>query len=105
MISDSDRASVVEEITAAVIKHLNENPPVPKKYIDTQAAGAWLGMSEMRVAAMRRTGDGPVYHRTGWRCVRYTYAALDRWMAKNKERRDPAKPRRPGDPPLPGRSS
>ena len=97
MISDEQMTEVID----VVEKRLRDNPPIQKKYIGSAEAAIYLGLVTSAMATMRRLGTGPVYRRPTWRQVFYTFADLDAWLDSRKERRDPSKPRKPGDP-VPG---
>lgn len=94
MISDSDRAAIVGD----VIKHIEANPPAPRKWYTTAEAAAYLRMAPNGLVTMRHQGQGPLFHRPTWRLVRYSIAALDKYLEDHPERRDGANPRKKGDP-------
>lgn len=98
MLSESDRAAII----SGVIKHFEANPPspppAPRKWFTTPEAAHYLRMTAGGLVTLRHNGEGPLYHRPTWRFLRYSLAALDRWLEDHPERRDGANPRRKGDP-------
>ena len=50
------------------------------RYLTTQEAARYLGLSAHTLKRYRVTGDGPVFHRFGAR-VRYRREDLDEWAA------------------------
>ena len=50
------------------------------RYLPTEAAAAYLGLSCRTLEKWRLTGDGPPFSQLG-KAVRYDVVELDRWMA------------------------
>lgn len=61
-------------------------------YMDTKEAAEYLGVSRQFLEKARSRGAGPAYHALTTRCIRYTRADLDAWVAerrRNSPRDDP----------------
>lgn len=93
MVSEKQLAEAI----AALEKRLRDNPPIQKKYLNSEEASRHLGLVTSAMSTMRREGTGPIYSRPTWRQVFYTRHDLDAWLDACKERRDPSKRRTPGD--------
>ena len=61
---------------------MSENLP---RYLDTEEAAAWVGLSPKTLQRMRVTGDGPPYVKWGRRVI-YDRTDLDDWMGRRKRR-------------------
>jgi len=69
----------------------NDAYPVDERgYTATPGAAEYTGTSESYLNKARHYGDGPDYVKFG-KAVRYSFAALDAWAAKNRRTctRDP----------------
>lgn len=56
-----------------------------QKFINTEVASYFLGLSVSTLKRMRRDGDGPVFHKLG-RSVKYTTIDLAEWAKANQHR-------------------
>jgi predicted DNA-binding transcriptional regulator AlpA len=55
--------------------------PPPGVWIDDRKLAAWIGLSRVRLQALRRTPHGPPFVRVGKRAVRYSTDAVRAWLA------------------------
>lgn len=55
--------------------------PPPGVWIDDKRLAAWLGLSRVRLQALRRTPHGPPFVRVGKRAVRYNTDEVRAWLA------------------------
>jgi predicted DNA-binding transcriptional regulator AlpA len=57
-------------------------PRDARGWCDSRGAATYLGLSTSQIHKMRHFGTGPEYSKIG-ASVRYSYAAIDTWMAAN----------------------
>lgn len=60
--------------------------PTPGVWIDDRKLAAWIGLSRVRLQALRRTPHGPPFHRVGKRAIRYSTDAVRAWLATRSGR-------------------
>jgi hypothetical protein len=72
---------------------MNHTSRAASPLMTTTVTAAALGISKVRLAAMRRTATGPTYYELGHWIIRYNRASIDRWLLNNRTghpaRRDP----------------
>lgn len=56
-----------------------------RRYLNTEEAAAYIGISASTLSRMRVSGEGPCYSKAGRR-VLYDVAQLDKWMEKRRRR-------------------
>lgn len=56
-----------------------------RRYLNTNQAAEYLGMSPTTLNRMRVTGDGPPYSKVGRRVI-YDIRELDDWVTQRKRR-------------------
>lgn len=55
------------------------DPDYWERLIDERKAGAFLGLGDRAMQAMRQRGGGPRFHRLSSRCIRYSRRDLKSW--------------------------
>ena len=98
MLSEADQAAIAEQVAAKVIAHLSDSPASIQRWLTPKEAAKYLRLTEGGLATMRREGSKLRHFRPTWRVVRYLVSDCDKYLEDHPERRDPRKPRLPGDP-------
>lgn len=80
MSNDPSVNELADAIAARVSKLFEKNPPAPPPWMDSAAAGKFLGADEKYMIHLRRCGRGPRYVLVSRKRVRYSLADLRDYM-------------------------
>jgi len=70
----------IEALADAIADRLRKNPPVPRKWLSSQEAAAYLGLSEQTLALRVKHGNAPQSTLISRKARRFAIGELDRWI-------------------------
>jgi predicted DNA-binding transcriptional regulator AlpA len=70
----------IEALADAIADRLQKNPPVPRKWLSSQQAAAYLGLSEQTLALRVKQGNAPPSTLISRKARRFAIAKLDHWI-------------------------
>ena len=79
-LMDTNGAQVIGVTNHGVVLRGREMNPNTTQFLTTEQAAKYLNVAPVTLGAWRTQGQGPAYLKLG-RCVRYSLAAIDAWVA------------------------
>ena len=80
MSEDLAVSELADAIAERIAKMFDENPPAPAPWLDSEAAGRFVGADGGYMTHLRNVGRGPRFHMSSQKFVRYSLQDLREWM-------------------------